>query len=364
MNEKLIRFTRGVPPTESFNPDQLVECTKSVMAQYSDVVLQYGPSRGFSLLCNQLAQQDNVDIKRVILGQGSLQLQDISARVLLKSGDLVYTENPSYDRAITIFKRAGGRVTGFPLEGDGVNVDLVEASLKRGDRPVIFYIISDFQNPSGTVLSLEKRQRIAKLAREYEFWIIEDSPYRKLRYRGQSIPSIFELAPDRVFKMSSFSKLICPGLRVGYVIAPDSMADPIACWAEDSYINSSYLNQAIVYDYQQRGWLESQIQSLKDLYRPRLDAMLNALDQHMMSIATWNKPEGGFFIGVTLNANLKADDLLKRAKEANLQLSDGRNFSTNGSGDRFVRLPFCALTPEEINEGVARLAQVISTFSS
>ena len=362
MSDRLIRFTRGVPPPESFDPDQLAECTKSALAQYSDVILQYGPSRGFTLLRNQLAQQDGVDPQRVILGQGSLQIQDMSARVMLKPGDLVYSEDPSYDRAITIFKRAGSRITGFPLEQDGLNVDAVEASLKRGDRPVIFYIIPDFQNPSGSVLSLEKRQRIANLAREYGFWIIEDSPYRKLRYRGQTVASIFELAPDRVFKMSSFSKLICPGLRVGYVIAPEPMADPIARWAEDTYINSSYLNQAIVYEYQQRGWLEPRIQSLKDLYRPRLDAMLNALDQHMATSATWIRPDGGFFIGVTLNADIKADALLKRAEEANLQLSDGRNFFTNAAGDRFVRLPFCALTPEEIEEGVARLAKVVSTF--
>jgi DNA-binding transcriptional MocR family regulator len=282
---------------------------------------------------------------------------------MLKPGDLVYAEDPSYDRALTIFKRAGGLITGFPLEQDGLNVDAIEASLKGGDRPVIFYIIPDFQNPSGTVLSLEKRQRIANLAREYEFWVIEDSPYRKLRYRGQTVPSIFELAPERVFKMSSFSKLICPGLRVGYVIAPEPMADAIARWAEDSYINSSYLNQAVVYEYQQRGWLEPHIQSLKELYRPRLDAMLKALDQHMASTATWTRPDGGFFIGVTLNANLSADYLLRRAEQANLQLSDGRNFFTaRGGGDRFVRLPFCALSPEEIEEGIARLAQVVSTF--
>jgi 2-aminoadipate transaminase len=362
MSDRLIRLTRGVPPTESFDPGQLVECTKTALAKYSDVVLQYGPARGFTPLRKQLAQQDNVDPQRVIVGQGSLQLQEMSARVLLKPGDLVYAEDPSYDRALTIFKRAGGRITGFPLEQDGLNVDAVEASLKGGDRPIIFYIIPDFQNPSGTVLSLEKRQRIANLSRQYEFWIIEDSPYRNLRYRGQAVPSIFELAPERVFKMSSFSKLICPGLRVGYVIAPEPMADPIARWAEDTYINSSYLNQAVVYEYQQRGWLEPHIKFLKDLYRPRLDAMLKALDQHLSSTATWSKPEGGFFIGVTLNAHLKADDLLKRAEEANLQLSDGRNFFSSAAGDSFVRLPFCALTPEEIEEGVARLGQVVRTF--
>jgi DNA-binding transcriptional MocR family regulator len=259
---------------------------------------------------------------------------------------------------LTIFKRSQCQISGFSLEPDGVNTDEIESRLKKGDRPIVFYIIPDFQNPSGTVLSLEKRQRIAKLAKEYNFWIIEDSPYRDLRYRGNTLPSIFELAPDQVFKMSSFSKVICPGLRVGYMIPPQSMADSIARWAEDTYINSSYINQAIVYDYQKRGWLEKHILFLKELYRPRLDAMLKALDKYMTTMAIWNKPEGGFFIGVTINAKIKAEDLLSRA----LQLTDGRNFFPNASGDQFVRLPFCALTEEEIEEGVARLAQVVSTF--
>jgi 2-aminoadipate transaminase len=152
MSDRLIRLTRGVPPTESFDPGQLVECTKTALAKYSDVVLQYGPARGFTPLRKQLAQQDNVDPQRVIVGQGSLQLQEMSARVLLKPGDLVYAEDPSYDRALTIFKRAGGRITGFPLEQDGLNVDAVEASLKGGDRPIIFYIITNFPAARSSLL--------------------------------------------------------------------------------------------------------------------------------------------------------------------------------------------------------------------
>lgn len=360
MNNNSICFTRGVPPIESFNPDQIIECTKSALMQHYGTVMQYGPSRGFSPFREQLAQQDNVDLQRVICGQGSLQLLDIITHVLLKSGDLVYAENPSYDRALTIMKRAGSRITGFQVHQDGLNVDDVEHHLRCGDRPKFFYIISDFQNPSGTVLSLVKRQKIVSLARDYNFWIIEDSPYRKLRYRGQDIPSIFELAPDRVIKMSSFSKLICPGIRVGYVVAPEPLANPIAKWAEDTYINSSYLNQAVVFDCQQRGWLDNQIQSLKDLYRPRLDTLLKSLDQYMMPFATWSKPEGGFFIGLTINENIPVENLLNRAEIANIKLTDGRNFFTDGKGERFIRLPFCALTTEEIEEGVARLSKVVN----
>ena len=362
MNDGLIRFTRGVPAIESFDAERLALCSRAVIEQYTYLLMQYGNSRGFAPLREKIAQQDCVDPQRVILGQGSLQLQEISARVLLQSGAIAYTENPSYDRALTILKRAGFQLTGFALEPDGLNIDAIETRLKHGERPNIFYIIPDFQNPSGIVLSLEKRERIADLAREYDFWIIEDSPYRNLRYRGKTLPSIFELAPERVFKMSSYSKLICPGLRVGYMIAPESMANLIASWAEDTYINSSYINQATVYEYQERGWLEEHIQFLKDLYRPRLDAMLNVLEIHLASYASWSKPEGGFFIGVTLNTKINAVDLLARAEKANLQLSDGRNFYTTLDGDQFIRLPFCALTTEEIEEGVARLSQVVSTF--
>lgn len=362
MIDQMIRFTRGVPATESFDPHQLSECATTVIPQYSALILQYGASRGFAPLRELLAKQDNVDPQRVILGQGSLQLQEIIARAMRKYGNLAFSENPSYDRALTILKRADYNLLGFPLESDGIDVDAVEERLRLGDHPVLFYIIPDFQNPSGAVLSLEKRIRISNLAKEYNFLIVEDSPYRRLRYRGETLPSLFELAPDHVFKMSSYSKLICPGIRVGYTIVPDSFAESIAKWAEDTYINCSYINQAIVFDYEQKGWLEDHIQFLKDLYLPRLDAMLKSLNQYMNMLGNWYRPEGGFFVGVTLNKKVNAQDLLQSAEKAMIQLSDGRNFFTDSNGDQFVRLPFCALTPEEIVEGVARLATVINSL--
>jgi 2-aminoadipate transaminase len=362
MTERTIRFTRGIPAVESFTPDQLAECAKSVLTEYYKTILQYAPSRGFEPLRQLLAEREGVDQQRVVLGQGSLQLQDICARVLLHPDQTVFVEAPSYDRAINVLKRAGGQLTGFPVELDGVNVDQVEAALKNGTRPTLFYLIPDFQNPSGAVLSFEKRQRLIDLSREYNFWIVEDSPYRLLRYRGAPVPSMFELAPDRVLKMSSYSKLISPGLRVGYMIAPEAIAEKVAQWAEDTYINASYLNQAIVYDYERRGWLEPHIEDLKSLYCPRLDAMLESLDRHMSGLATWHKPDGGFFIGMTLKGKVRANELLQRAAAVSLLLTDGRSFFPNNGGDTFVRLPFCALTPDEIEEGVARLVSIVKTF--
>jgi DNA-binding transcriptional MocR family regulator len=160
--------------------------------------------------------------------------------------------------------------------------------------------------------------------------------------------------------MSSYSKLISPGLRVGYVITPEPLVDGLAKMAEDTYINASYLNQAMVAEYVRRGWLEPQIAELKGLYEPRLYATLDALEQYMDDVATWREPDGGFFVGVTLNDGVDVDELLRRAQEANLALTDGRGFFVDKSnGDRFIRLPFCALTPDEIHEGVGRLARVV-----
>jgi DNA-binding transcriptional MocR family regulator len=356
----LIKLTRGVPAEESFPVDRLQECAEAALLVHGYEILQYGKPRGYPRLRQLIAEEKGVDASRIIVGQGSLQLQDLCARALIEPGDVVYVEEPTYDRTLKILRRAGAHVVGFPLADGGVDVDATEARLKAGEQPVLFYLIPDFQNPSGTVLSEDRRRRIADLAREHGFWIIEDVPYRRLRYRGEDLPALIEMAPERVLQMSSYSKLISPGLRVGYVIVPDALVEVLVKMAEDTYINASYLNQAIVAEFIERGWLEPQIEALKELYEPRLYATLNALDEHMADLAVWSRPDGGFFVGVTLKDRVETEQLLEQARRASLALTDGRGFfadSTNGH--RFVRLPFCALTPGQIREGVGRLTAVV-----
>ncbi|MDD5368477.1 MAG: PLP-dependent aminotransferase family protein [Anaerolineaceae bacterium] len=354
-----IKFTRGVPPVESFPIDQLSECAGSVLSNYGVQVLQYGGGGGFQPLREYLAEQAGVPDGRVIIGQGSLLLQDFIARSLLGPHQLAYVENPTYDRTILTLRRPGARVVGLPVEADGLDVDMLERQLRHGERPTLLYTIPDFQNPTGTVLSLQKRRRILDLADEYGFWVVEDVPYRRLRYSGEDVPSIFELNPERVLQMSSFSKQIGPGLRVGYVVLPDSLAPGLLRFVEEAYICPTYLVQGMVYEFIRRGWLEENIIRLKKLYPPRLNAMLSALDEHMSGLATWFRPEGGFFVGMQLQADIHQDNLQTAASEAGLSLTDGRDFFTDDSGERFVRLPFCALSPVEIQEGVARLAGVV-----
>ncbi len=359
MSEPVIRFTRGVPSPETFPKARLAECTALALDKYGDFVLQYGPPGGFPGLRQWIAAESGVEEGRTIIGQGSLQLQDMLARIVLQPGDLVYVEEPTYDRAVTILRRSGARAVGFPLGADGPDVEEIERRLKGGERPKLFYIIPDFQNPSGMVIPLATRQRIADLACEYEFWVIEDSPYRKLRYSGDDVPAVFDLCPERTVRMSSFSKLISPGLRVGYAVLPPLLAKPLLQFAGDTYINPSYLNQAMVYEYIQRGYLQEALVFLKRLYSERLNALLGALDREMQGLADWVRPQGGFFVGVTLRQAVDADALLENALKSGLVLTDGRGFYVERDGSRFIRLPFCALTVEEIETGIQRLAQVV-----
>lgn len=360
MTEPIIKLTRGVPPCESFPKEQLAEVAAEALAEYGDIILQYGPSRGFHPLRRLIADEKGCPVDHVIVGQGSLQLVDLYARMVIQPGDVVYVEEPTYDRTLVVLRRAGARVVGFPLQADGPDVDAMAARLEQGERPLFFYVIPDFQNPSGTVLSEEKRGRIAELAQRYGFWVMEDVPYRRLRYRNAQPPAFLDLAPQRTIQLSSYSKLIAPGLRTGYLVAPAEVTNPLAKYAEDTYINTSYFNQAMVYCFTRSGGLDSHLAGLKQLYGARLDAMLAALERRFAGLASWAQPDGGFFIGMTLDRPVDVADLQARARRAGLELTDGRGFFCNGGGENFIRLPFCALTPEQIDAGIDRLAAVVT----
>ncbi len=359
MTQPIIKFTRGVPPPESFPTAQLAECTASALAEYGDLIQQYGPAYGYKPLRQWIANENQASLEQVLVGQGSLQLFDLAARLLVQPGDAVYVELPSYDRAVTTLKRAQGTVTGIPLLADGPDIDFLKARLQAGERPKLFYLIPDFQNPSGSLMPAHKRAAIAALAKEYGFWIVEDSPYRLLRYRGQDLPSIYSFAPEQVMLMSSYSKTICPGVRVGYMVVPQTLVKPLVKMAEDTYITPSYVNQAAVYEFLRRGLFTGNLARLKTLYLERLEKMLGSLDAHMQGLGDWTRPDGGFFISLNVARPCTSRRLMEEAARGGLELSDGRGFFADGGGDNFLRLPFCGLSPEEIEQGTAALANVI-----
>lgn len=363
MSTDTIVFTRGVPPTEAFPTEQLAECFQAALRADPAIVLQYGQQPGYPPLRQLLAAEYGVSDSEVLVANGSLQLQDLIAAELVTPGATVLAEQPSYDRAITSFRRRGARVVGIPLEEDGVNIERLEAEIKR-QAPAFFYMVPDFQNPAGVTTSLAKRRRIVELAEQYGFWVIEDIPYRKLRYRGQDVPMLREIGPARILTLTSFSKLLSPGMRVGYMVGPAPMVAAITRQGENTYLSPVLPTQAAVAEYLRRGWLGPNIARLKALYMPRWQAMLGAVRRHLEGVEA-SEPDGGFFVSVTLPPDAHTANLVERAKAIGLVLTPGQPFFADPDqgaapdGERFVRLPFCAVTPEQIDEGVRRLASLL-----
>jgi len=354
----MIKFTRGVPPPISFPTERLISITTDLLKNESSTLLQYGNSYGYFPLREMIASQFQVDVDRVVLGQGSLQLLDHLLRIEKEKLPSICIEEPTYDRTITIFNRAKAKLTGIPITSDGFDGSYFEKMLAGRKEIDYLYIIPDFQNPSGTIMDLDTRKRIIELAKQHNYLIIEDSPYRRLRYEGEDIPSCFEISPDNVIHMSSFSKLVCPGLRVGFMILPANLAKQVAKIAEDTYINPSFLNQALVFRFSSGGFLDEHLIILKNLYNTRRQAMFQALDDRMADLGEWTKPKGGFFVGLTLSRKVEISSLMKAASSKGLQLTDGRGFFIHG-GETFIRLPFCALTPAQIQQGISRLQSTI-----
>jgi len=357
----MIAFTRGVPATEAFPVEQLGQCAAEALRKYGSQILQYGSFRGFGPLREFIAAGHGLQPDQVLLSQGALQIVDFVARSLITPGTAVLVEQPSYDRVIKVLRRAGATVVGVPVQADGMDLDACAALIKEY-RPLLAYVISDFQNPSGTTMSEAKRRAFAALADENHLLVLEDTPYRRLRYAGDDIPTIQSITPDHTIQLTSFSKLLSPGLRVGVAFGPQQYMDRLGKTAQDTYITPSLLPQAAVFEFIDRGLLPAQITKLRDLYRPRLAELLAALDAEMSDLGTWARPQGGFFAGVTLKKEVKAETLIARGLEAGIQLTNGRDFFADGRGDTFVRLPFCALTTVEIDAGVKALAQVVRSL--
>ena len=358
VDQSPVNFTRGVPASESFPAEDLVAASAAALRSKPETVLQYGPAVGFRPLREWLAAWQKTEVDAVLTGNGSLQLVDFLCLHLLSPGDVVFTESPTYDRTITLLRRHGATVVGIPLEADGPDVVALERALAR-QVPKLFYVIPDFQNPAGATCSGEKRRRIAELARRFGFLLVEDAPYRLLRYRGREEPTLRELAPEQTVHMSSFTKLIAPGIRLGFLVGSPELIAKLAKIAEDTYISAGYLAHATAFEYCRRGLLPAQIERLKALYAPRLDACLAAIDRFMPEAAT-TRPDGGFFVSLTLPPGVGTTAVREAAAKRALNLADGLAFFPDGGGERFVRLPFCALTPAEIEDGIGRLAESVA----
>jgi 2-aminoadipate transaminase len=353
-----INFTRGVPAVESFPLHELAPIAAETLNQHGAAVMQYGPAMGFRPMREWIAEWQNVNPDEVLTGNGSLELFDFLCLQTLKEGDVVFTESPTYDRAVTLLRRHKATVVGIPTHPDGPDIAILERELQK-QTPKFFYVIADFQNPSGATCSSDKRRRIIDLANEYGFFVVEDAPYRLLRYRGRPEPTLYSLDPSRTLHMSSFTKLLGPGVRLGFMLGKAELMTKVAKVAEDTYISPGYVAHGITYEWCRRGLLPPQIERLKQLYAPRLEACLSAINRYMPD-AEATRPDGGFFLSVNLPPGISTTAVRLAAAKRNLNLADGTAFFPNGGGDRFLRLPYCALTTDQIDEGVRRLAETVA----
>jgi 2-aminoadipate transaminase len=366
-----IALTRGVPAPEVLPAAAVAACFAAAVERDPVGVLQYGQPAGYVPLRRLLAEQCGVDEAQVFVTNGSLQLMDLLVTHLAAPGASVLVERPTYDRAIGAYRRRGARVAGIPLEADGLSIAALEAEVRR-EVPAFLYVIPDFQNPAGITLSLEKRHRLLDLADRHRFWVVEDVPYRLLRYAGDALPALREIdhpGAARVLTMSSHSKLVAPALRVGHLVAPAPVVAALARLGEDTYLSPVLPTQATLYEFLRQGRLQANVEHLKRTYAPRCRAMIEAVRRHLPGVP-FAPPEGGFFLGLPLPPEARTENLLERARAGGLLLTDGRAFfappagaaGQDGAedGSRFVRLPFCALTPEQIEEGLRRLATVLA----
>ena len=352
----MISFARGVPAPECLAVDELADCARAALERDGRAILSYGPGGGYGPLREHLAEQHGVEPSRVVITSGSLQGFVFLAEQLVRPGTRVLVEAPTYDRPLKILTRLGAEIVTVPMDADG----LVPDELPEGEFAFL-YTIPTFQNPSGRTLSVERRHRLAELARERGLLVLEDDPYGLVRYDGEPVPSVFELAnSERVSYCSSFSKTVAPGVRVGWFVLPPRLAAEIEALAVSTYISPPYLSQATVLEFLRRDSFEPNLERVNGLLRERRDAMLAALEREMPEDASWTRPDGGYFVWLELPSGPPSSELLAEAEEAGVTFVKGSDFFPGGrGGERALRLAFSFVSPDEISDGVARLGGLV-----
>jgi DNA-binding transcriptional MocR family regulator len=355
----VISFARGAPAPECLNVEELADCARVALERDGVSILSYGPGGGYGPLRERLAEWHGVEPSRVVITSGSLQGFAFLAEQLVRPGSRVLVEAPTYDRPLKILARLGAEIVGVPMDEEG----LIPDELPEGDFAFL-YTIPTFQNPSGRTLSVERRRRLADLARERGLLVLEDDPYGLVRYDGEPLLSVFELAGgEQIAYCSSFSKTVAPGLRVGWYVLPAQLAADIEALAVSTYISPPYLTQATVLELLRRDDFLPNLERINGLLRARRDAMLDALAREMPDDASWTRPDGGYFVWLELPSGPSSAELLVEAEEAGVTFVKGTDFFADGEGEHALRLAFSFVSPDEIAEGVARLAALVRAAS-
>ena len=350
-----IAFARGNPTPDALPVQEIAECARAAVEHDGRIILNYGPVGGYPPLREWVAAQHGVEPTQIFLTNGSLQGLSLIASLLVEPGSRVLVEGPTYDRALKIVDREGGCAVTLPMDDDGLDPDALE------DGAAFLYTIPTFQNPTGRTLSLERRRRLAELAREGRLLVMEDDPYRHVRFEGEELPTIWELAEgEGVVYSFSFSKIVAPGLRVGYLVAPADLVARIEALAVQTYLSPALLPEATVFEFVQRGLLEPSLERIRSMIGERRDAMLEALAAELPEGSRWSRPEGGYFLWLDLPEETDSRALLARGDEAGVTFVPGTEFFPGGAdGLSSARLAYSFVSPAEVRTGVKRLGALL-----
>jgi 2-aminoadipate transaminase len=360
MEPSPITFARGAPSLDIVPAEDLRQAAQAAFESDPKGAFSYGTAGGYGPLRDWIAERHGADREQVLATNGSMQADAFLFQLMVRPGDTVVVEGPTYDRTLLALRELEAEIVMIPVEPDGIDVEALALALEGGARPKLAHIIPNFQNPAGVTLSLAKRRRLLELAANYDFTIFEDDPYGELRFEGESLPTMLSLdTDDRVVYASSFSKTVCPGIRVGYLVGPKAAIAAVEQRATATYISPNMVAQSIVAEFCRSGALDRSIETAKVALRERRDATCAALEAELPD-ARFASPEGGYFLWVALPEGADVDALAAAARDRGVQFVKGTDF---GGGLNTLRLAFSGVTPEEIGEGIGRLAEAYRSLS-
>jgi 2-aminoadipate transaminase len=359
---EVISFAGGLPSPDTFPVDRLRASANAVLSSAPVGALQYGPTEGFMPLREWIAARHStpnvrLDPANVLVTTGSQQALDLLGKTLIDSRSRVLVETPTYLGALQAFSLFDPEFVSVPTDEDGPVTSKLTRDLVAGAR--FMYCLPNFQNPTGRRLALQRRHELAQLAKDNGLLVLEDDPYSALSYGGETLPSLLSMMPDNVVYMGSFSKVLAPGLRVGYLIAPQGLHRKLVQAKQAADLHTPSFTQRIVHETIKDGFLDTHIPTIRALYAQRCQYMLEAMSRHFPSSVTWNRPQGGMFIWVQLPAGMNSMKLLDQAIAANVAFVPGAPFFANEPRDNTLRLSFVTVPPERIEQGIAVLGELL-----
>ena len=365
----IISFAGGLPAPEVFPVEQFREACNYVMDHFGPQSLQYSTTEGYRPLREMIARHisrfsSEVGADNILITSGSQQALDFVGRLFVNRGDYIVVESPTYLGALQAWNAYGAQYIPVRTDEHGMIVDELEAALRVG--PKFIYVLPNFQNPSGSTLSLERRKQLVRIADKYGVPIIEDDPYGQLRYEGEHIPSIVALDSEyrgsngghysgNVIYLSTFSKLLAPGLRLGWVIAPVEVIQKLVMSKQAADLHTSSFNQYVAHEVAKGGFLDEHVKTIRATYKERRDVMIEMMEEMFPAGVSWRKPKGGMFLWSILPEGMDSAEVLKRAIEKKVAFVPGEAFHPTGGGKNTLRLNFSYSSPETIREGITRL---------